>query len=372
MVLLLAVLTTPGSIPRREPLENVLWFIVILTLVLSLIQGAGSFGLAAAGNEARGFFALAGATLWVWVRVPLPEFRREFRLWCWMTGLGLMTVALWHISQRGLGSVDELILVNGDLVTTRPLVATQALILGLIGLALLMISSRSPARVLALTFLTMAILCQHRSVWASLAVAAVSLVLFASKVRMRLLLLGVVSSVVILTLYAAGTLDPLVARFDAAYHSRGTLVDRQLAWSTLVDQQNKLGGASVLLGQPFGTGFARREPSGTIEYFAPHNYYVSVYLRIGLLGLAALVIALLRGVWRNLKFRQPVGLAWGAGLMTYCYAYNLQLFVAPVLALCLGAQFAPSSLEDEEGDDASAMPSSPELEASAALPFSPR
>jgi O-antigen ligase len=216
------------------------------------------------------------------------------------------------------------------------LVSAQALILGLIGLAFLVRESRTTLRLVALCFLAMAVVCEHRSVWAALTVAVLALVLFAPRLRGRLLGVGMLSAVVLLVLYSAGTLDPLIAKFQAAFHSRGTYTDRQLAWHTLVGQQNHKGITTILVGQPFGTGFARREPDGTIETFAPHNWYVLLYLRIGLIGVGALALALARGFWRNVRLRQPVAVAWAAGLLTYCYAYNLTMYLAPLLAVALG------------------------------------
>lgn len=352
IVFLLAALTTTGAFEHVEPLDIAFWTVVAVLVIASVVRGFSQFGLATTGNEARGLFQLAATTLWVWCRVPRREFPRELDLWCWITGVGLSIDALVHIYYRGLGNVDQLILVNGELVTSRPLVATQALLLGLIGLALMTRTTRASARLVALAFLLLAVACQHRSVWAALLVALLSLVLLAPRLRGRLLALGFLTGFALLVLYAAGTLDPIVSRFDLAYHSRGTLIDRQLAWRTLVTQQNHMGGGTVLTGQPFGAGFARREPGGSIETYAPHNYYVSLYLRIGLIGALAFTLALVRGLWRNIRFRQPIAVAWGAGLMTYCYAYNLQLYVAPVLALALGVQLAVT----REAEDAEVLP----------------
>ena len=349
IVFLLAALTTPGAFRHVEPADLAIWGAVLLLVVVSLTRGFSEFGLATAGNEARGLFQLAATTLWVWCRVPRPEFPRELDRWCWLTAAGLTVDAFVHISQRGLGSVDELILINGTLVSNRPLTATQALILGLVGIALLVTTARASGRLLAVGFIALAVACQQRTVWAALIVAVLTLVLLAPKLRARFLGAGVLVAFVVLVLYAAGTLDPVIAKFNVAYHSRGTLIDRELAWRTLVTQQNHMGGTTVLTGQPFGGGFARRVPDGRIETFAPHDYYVSLYLRSGLIGVVAFVLALLRGLWRNIKFRQPIGVAWGVGLMTYCYAYNLQLYVAPILALALGAQLAVSAEAKDDG-----------------------
>ena len=106
--------------------------------------------------------------------------------------------------------------------------------------------------------------------------------------------------------YTLGLLDPLLARFGVAVHNRATLNDRKFAWRVLVDNQNALGGRAVLFGQPFGTGFDRVEPNGTVSTYAPHNWYVLLYLRIGLLGAAAVAMALARGLWRNIRMASPV------------------------------------------------------------------
>jgi len=151
------------------------------------------------------------------------------------------------------------------------------------------------------------------------------------------LALGFVSGVVLLVAYSAGSLDPLLAKFNLAYHSRGTLDDRFLSTQTLIDQQNAKGTSAVLLGQPFGSGFMRRAASGQIETFAPHNYYVLLYLRVGLVGAICFVIALLRGLRISLKRRDARAVAWAVGLMAYALTYNLPVYVGPLLAVAITA-----------------------------------
>src|SRR5262249_23772868 len=113
--------------------------------------------------------------------------------------------------------------------------------------------------------------------------------------------------------------------------------DRLLATQILIDEQDAKGTSAVLLGQPFGSGYTRRSTSGEIETFAPHNYYVLLYLRIGLIGAACFVIALLRGLRISLRRRDARAVAWSAGLMTYALAYNLPMYVGPLLAVALTA-----------------------------------
>jgi O-antigen ligase len=270
----------------------------------------------------------------------LPGFRRDLQTWCLVSGLGLSVVALLHIRSRGLGAVDQLILVNGESISSRPLTSTQGLILGMVGLAWLLTHRSRTARLLGLCFVAIAVICQNRSDWASLLVAAAALLLLVPGIRRRVVGYAVMVAMALAIAYTAGLLDPLISRFSLAYHSRGTFVDRQFAWRYLISQQNAQGPTSVLIGQPYGTGFARRVPGGSIETFAPHNWYVLLYLRIGLVGAGLVTFALLRGFWTNVVRRDPLGVAWAAGLMTYCFAYNLQFYVAPILAVALTARAA--------------------------------
>ena len=224
------------------------------------------------------------------------------------------------------------------------MVSTQALILGLVGLAMVTTWAFRGGRLLGIAFLVLAVLCQHRSVWASLVVAIVAMVLLVPRVRRRIISIAVITGT-LLSAYAFGLLDPLLAKFGVASHDRATLTDRKFAWRVLVDEQNAMGGQAVLFGQPFGSGFDRIEPDGTVATYAPHNWYVLLYLRIGLVGAVAVAVALVRGLWRNFRLARPVGVAWAAGLITYCLAYNLEWYAAPVLAVALAGTRAQEDVE---------------------------
>jgi hypothetical protein len=338
VVLFFAILFTPGALRRLQPVELLIWGPVVLVLIASIIRGMSTFGLTTAGNEARGLVQVILPTMWVWGRSRLPGFERDLLRWSVLTGLGLTAVALVHIAQRGIGAVDQMILVNGEEVTTRPLLSTQALILGLIGLGFLILRRGAPLKLLGVGFLALAVICEHRSVWAALVVAVAALVVLAPAARRRLVGWVLVVGVAVAVAYSAGLLDPLLVKFAYALHSKGTFTDRQFAWRVLVDQQNAKGGSAILFGQPFGTGFVRTEPGGAVEIFPPHNWYVLLYLRIGLVGAALVVVALARGIWINILRRNALGIAWATGLATYCLAYNLQVYVAPLLAVALTAQ----------------------------------
>jgi len=340
VVLLVAIVLTPDALRGLRPVELWIWVPLILSILLSLSQGIQGFGLGVGANEARALFQLIAFTTWVWGRMRLPGFESSLRRFVILTGLALLVEAAYHIYLRGIGQVDQLIEINGQLVTTRPLVAGQALILGLLGLAMVIGERRPALRLLGLLCLALAVVCQHRSVWVALAVALLVLVVASPRVRGRVLALGFICGVGLLIAYSAGLLDPLLAKFDLAYHSRGTLDDRLLATRTLIDQQDAKGPSAVLLGQPFGTGFIRRNASGDIETFAPHNYYVLLYLRVGLVGAVCFALGMLRGLRVSLRRHDARAISWSAGLITYCLAYNLPAYAGPLLAVAITATAA--------------------------------
>jgi hypothetical protein len=346
VVLLGAIILTPGALGRLRPAEIWIWGTLLAVLLLSLVRGMSAHGMGVAGNEFRGLFQLIAVTTWAWGRMRLPGFDKSLYRWSLFTGLGLSAVMLWHITQRGLGQVDQVIIVGGQTVTTRPLIAGQALILGLVGLALLVGEQAAWRRVLGVAFLALTVLCQHRTVWVSLLAAAVVLVLAAPRARHKILPLAFVGGVFLLVAYAAGLLDPLIAKFSLAYHSRGTLDDRMAAFQTLIDQQNQQGTTSVLLGQPFGGGYARLASNGKIETFAPHDFYVLLYLRIGLVGAGLFVVALVRGLWISFTRHDVRAIGWSATIMTFCLAYNLPFYAG----ICLAVALTAARLEGAPGD----------------------
>ena len=70
-----------------------------------------------------------------------------------------------------------------------------------------------------------------------------------------------------------------------------------------------------------------------LETFAPHNWYVNMYLRIGLIGATMLVLVLIRAMWS--ARRDPLRLAWTLLLATYSVAYSPSWVLGPVLAVAL-------------------------------------
>jgi hypothetical protein len=153
---------------------------------------------------------------------------------------------------------------------------------------------------LGAVLLLFVVLLNRRTVWLALVVGLAVLM-----VRRRRLSRQVVATVVGAVVLAAVMFVVLggaeegeqpVARSAV---STGTLDWRIQGWSELV---HGLSNDPVhwLIGQPVGTGFTR-VVQGTEVEAEPHNYYVTLLLRagvVGLLALIALTAGLLRALWR--------------------------------------------------------------------------
>jgi hypothetical protein len=76
-----------------------------------------------------------------------------------------------------------------------------------------------------------------------------------------------------------------------------TFTNRAEGWQELLKGWAKSGPVGLLVGAPFGSGYERVQENGLVAW-APHNYYVQLLLRSGLLGLTGFLLLLWR-LWRH-------------------------------------------------------------------------
>lgn len=198
---------------------------------------------------------------------------------------------------------------------------------------------------------------QHRSVW----VAAFLPVLMAfvivrqsqGKLAARLGVIVAVSSMVLVPLLATGKFNTATssvteAAINATSTTGGTFVGRVQGWDALLKQWAAAGPRAWVMGNPYGSGAVRQEkPGGKEIAYAPHNYYVQLLLRVGLVGLLAFValyVYLLRGAVRLANEPQAeltgyamIGLLFSLLLFYIPYSpyYPHGLFTGMILALIL-------------------------------------
>ncbi|MET8326502.1 O-antigen ligase family protein [Streptomyces sp. NPDC005181] len=280
--------------PLRPVVAAPLLLLVAMT-AWSLLNGGILFGLPTAGNEARtGFVHLLSAALYVAVLPPGTALVRTVtRLWAATAGVLAVFAVLWWL-RVGIGSNSDRVMVDGVLTDARALGPEQALLIGQAAVALLCLGGR--ARAAAWPLLVAVVLMQHRTAWVATGVMAAGWLLSRrGRGGSRGTAVALLACGVALLLPVAAYGGDVAESLASSGEDDRTLMWRVDGWLGLLPQ---LGGVQDwLLGLPFGSGYARLVDGGLVSV-SPHNYYLQVLLRLGLVGLAAL-LTLYVAVWRT-------------------------------------------------------------------------
>lgn len=144
---------------------------------------------------------------------------------------------------------------------------------------------------------------QHRSVWVAAGAGFIALALMLRHLRSgagsRILSLVLMGAVLLLVIAASGRFQGAVDSVQdqavrATSTTGGTFVGRVMGWKGLLNQWAGSGSpVTYLVGKPFGSGYERYASdigSQKVGYM-PHNFYVQLLYRGGLVGLAAFLWA---------------------------------------------------------------------------------
>ena len=152
----------------------------------------------------------------------------------------------------------------------------------------------------ALVFAAFVLVLQHRSVWVAYLVGAAWLML-QERARLArraptLLAIAMIAGMVVAIGLALGMFEEVSEALLKSAVSVGdrssTATDRFYGWEALLENWWEAGPGTILLGFPFGTGF-RRVIDGFLVEYSPHNFYVFMLLRSGLVGTTLFTIATL-------------------------------------------------------------------------------
>lgn len=340
--------------------------IAAVALAASLAWGVGTYG-SAGFNEFRSFLYPLAAVAWAlnqdW---DCTVWQASMRRWAIVTGLLISLVAAAHIALHGPGTADTFIRseFSGVMQTSRPLTAGQAVLVALCGIYLLQGLGSKTRRDLgwAVLFIGVTLVAQHRSVWLALAAALFVLFIKVQGVaRARLVVGGVVAAFAVAILALSGIFNPFASEFADKASGTKTLDDRENSWVTLIGQNLEEGMGPTVFGSPFGTGWKRVFHETYVEW-APHNWYVTVYLRLGLFGIFAFVCLLAVLLARLLRTRDvgPAAAAF-ALILTYCWAYSLPYQIAPFFAWSMWSASKKDARQVEESLLPAALPDVPRL-----------
>jgi hypothetical protein len=315
---------------------------VIFTVNLAL--GVATFGLHQAVNESREWLYLLTTTAFVIAVGPWTS--RFWRPW-FAFALGAMGLAWLGVATHGLRSATSPIVINGQLVDSRPLNSAGAAALAFALIVLL--GSRTISLRRKVIFGTAAIctliVVQQRTVWAVLAVtflvwAAASLRRHGTAQHRRLAATGVAVLSTVAVALAAGVATGNVFNRSLAETTakHSTFTWRVIGWTDLLHADHSAAG--LLLGFRFGTGY-RRIIDGHVVTASPHSFYVATMLRLGLIGLVALAFL----YWNAWKYRYQAAAALGitpltvalllTGLLVFSLTYQPSFIMAAQIAVFL-------------------------------------
>lgn len=317
---------------------------LVVMIGINVVRGYLPYGQAA-GDQARSFLivvAIAAFFLSLDLRVWAP------RMGVWLLGVAgaLTLLVMWHVYTRGIGTSDTMLYdasTGRYDVTGRVVTAGQALVVALAALVGINVWSKRRGSALGamwLLFVGVTVIAQQRSVWAAFALGLVIMLSRGRRTamaRVTVALVFVAALMAPLLAYGPGAaVVPKIAHSVATSHGQHTTIsDRQQSWTLLVSQAIHEGPETVTIGQPFGTPWTR-DVQGRLETYSPHNWYVTVFLRTGVIGsLAFLGLLLAMARRRGRSIERSLHLALLAAMAAYMVAYSVDMQEAPLLALLL-------------------------------------
>ena len=323
-----------GFIHRPLPFTEspfLLWLAFGAMIMLSFVAGLNEYGKYA-GTEVRVFFYLwvAGAYC---CAVDFDEAElRQLARWCVWAAYALMGIAAYYWIGVEAGFVNrQEVFREPDSAVFRPVGSHATFFVATVAMVQTMAWLRGTGTWRsgwhAAAFITFVTILQHRSVWISVAIGLLWVLLLERRHLPRKfpLLLGFVLSISLIISVAAGFgyLDDLWLRLIQSTlsmaDSEGTFAARVDGWDRLLESWMAASTQVHLFGYPFGHGYTRMY-NGVLIEFAPHNFFLDLLLRVGIIG--------------TLLFLVPTCMAFVL-LLRMDYASEFEYLLARGLGVCL-------------------------------------
>ncbi|WP_104192020.1 O-antigen ligase family protein [Cryobacterium sp. Y82] len=350
--LLSAVMLTVASFRVREIVRNVgwttyLWVVIGLVLTVGFARGLGEFTPGIVLNELR-FFLYPFAALFWGLSLRFDTLPKE--VWTRggiVLGWSLVAVGLAHWTVYGLGGADEFVdPASGVEQTSRILVSGQALTLLLCAVIVGCdaLKRRQTLSILSSTvFLTVVILTQQRAAWLALLAAGLALFIHLSvRVRWFTFLIVAYSATIVILLVAVGGLQVLGGLGESATNAK-TYDGRVGGWLYLVQHSADDGLINVIFGSAVGSGYGRFESATRWVEYSPHNWYIMLYLRTGLVGLALLAVILVELARTAVrKHTMPIETATISAILVFGWAYSWPWYTLLIFAWASSRILSPT------------------------------
>jgi hypothetical protein len=354
-VLLSAIL---GFAYRPVPVNDspfLLWLGFGMAMIASLVVGLNEYGRYA-GTEVRPFFYIWVAGLYCCVTEFTKEELRRVARWCVWTCYALIGIAIYYYIAVEVGFVNrQALFEEPDTAVFRPVGAAGAFFIAIAGLVQTMAWLRGTGTRFsgthAAVFFTFTVVMQHRSVWIAAALGMLCVFVLERRhlPRRFALLLGfiLVATLAISVAAASGLIDDLTRRLLQSTlsmtDSGGTFAARVDGWVRLYENWISGSPFELLFGFPFGQGYTRMY-NGVIIEFAPHNFFLDLILRVGLVGAILFILptgmAMVHGLWgkADSEFDYLLLRGLGVGLLAafvYFIAYPSFYIIAAATGIAL-------------------------------------
>lgn len=286
------------------------WLVFGVIMAISLCLGIFKYGTAAGVDLRPVFYFWSVAIFIASFRIDLQEADKLIKLCLISGGLVLLIVLYRWISDALHLGVPYNHIGAGKFL--RVLTAGQTYMLAALAIILAWVVGAGKASVriacLFVPFIMAVLLLQHRSVWVATLAALVFLYIAVPQLRSRFLqysFLGIMLiTIALVPLYIFGGLDSIIDALgdsvEEALQSKGSTFTWRLQSTHELFMQWINGGPLVyLIGKPFGSGYERYLVDlGHTTNYSPHNFYIQLLLRVGLLGTIAVVVAYLIAIYR--------------------------------------------------------------------------
>jgi len=313
-VLLAAV---AGFAYRPLPINDspfLFWLAFGMTMIVSFVVGLNEYGRYA-GTEVRPFFYMWVAGLYCCIADFTEDELRRIGRWCVWTAYVLIGIAIYYFIAVEIGLVNRMEVFDApDTAVFRPVGSHGTFFVAAVGLAQTMAWLRGTGRrwsgLHAALFLAFTVVMQHRSVWiaAAFGLACVFALERRHLPRRFALMLGFTLTMTlgIAIAGAFGLLDDLARRLLESTLSMddtgGTFAARIDGWVRLWEGWVTAPFHTMLFGYPFGHGYRRLYNDVVIE-FAPHNFYLDLVLRVGIVGTILFMVPTLMAIVHGLRAR---------------------------------------------------------------------
>lgn len=363
---LLIVLLLPAFVYRLVLLKKIdaiprAWWVLGTVWMGLFAWGLMQYGTGA-GVDFRPFFYLWLGAAYLATFDYDEAFARRFMKFFIIMGLGACAIAYYRWT---MGAIDyefhrELARMDTTgvaLLRVVPAGAAFILTCALFVVAYQAVSDRvrPMAWLLAGIFGITVVAMQHRSVWMAACAGFVALAFALRQLRTgagsKLFSMVLLVALLLVLVAASGRFQGAVDSVQdqasrATSTTSGTFVGRVVGWQALLKTWASSGSpVTYLVGKPFGSGYERYASDiGAAKVgYMPHNFYVQLLYRGGLVGLVAFVWAVVQGMrtlWAKLRRKNdaiaPLLFAMLVAQLVYYIPYGIDYSQIILFGLLLG------------------------------------